>query len=87
MDVFIYFYDVLPVALDELEDALDSGFSGIGEVTGTGTGEAGSNVDLEVTDSVPESQVIQIVRRTLSEFGIATKTTVVIDGKRVQLLP
>jgi len=34
--------------LDELEDALSAAIAGQAEVTGSGAGEAGSNIDIEV---------------------------------------
>jgi len=50
MDVFIYFNGQIRAGLDEQEDALDAALGGQGEVTGSDTGEIGSNIDIFVKD-------------------------------------
>jgi len=82
MDVFIYFHERLPVGLDELEDALDAALGDQGEVTGTGTGETGSNLDLLVSDTtMTEQEVVQLIRQSLKKFAIPNTSKIVIGGK------
>jgi hypothetical protein len=86
MDAFIYFDERLPVGLDSLEDALDSALTGFGEVTGTGTGQLGSNIDVFVDDgSYSKHELVQVIRHALSEFELPKSSRVVVDGENFLL--
>ena len=50
MDVFIYFHSPLPDGRDVFEDAIEERLKGQGEVSGGGSGERGTNIDLRVFD-------------------------------------
>lgn len=79
MDVFIYFLERLPVGLDVLEDALDAALADNGEVTGTGAGQTGSNIDLHVTDkNLTAEDVVRLIRRNLSVYGVPKSSRIVI---------
>ncbi|MCA8992550.1 MAG: hypothetical protein KDA69_18890 [Planctomycetaceae bacterium] len=79
MDVFIYFKERLPVGLDVLEDALDAALGENGEVTGSGTGQVGSNLDLYVDDNdMSVDEVVEMIRRALGVYGIPKSSTIVI---------
>jgi hypothetical protein len=81
MDAFIYFVDRLPCGLDEIEDALNSALGDKGEVTGVGTGQTGSNLDVFVKDdAMSEKQALLLIRQTLADYELPGTTRVVIDG-------
>ena len=66
MDVLIYFSEELKTSLDEIEDALNQAFESKGEVTGTGRGNVGSNIDIKITDtSISDSATIEIIHKAL----------------------
>jgi hypothetical protein len=82
MDAFIYTAERLPCAIDELEDALDSALGGRGEVTGSGTGRAGSDIDVFIEDSaMSEEQALLLIRQALADYGLPGITRVVIEGR------
>jgi hypothetical protein len=82
MDAFIYTIERLPCGIDELEDALDLALGGRGEVTGTGTGPAGCNIDVFIKDgAMSEEQALLLIRRALADYELPDTTRVVIDGR------
>jgi hypothetical protein len=85
MDVFIYFKEPTGYGLDELEDALIDALGDRGEVTGTGTGEKGSNLDLEFFAEIDESRALTLVREALAAFSLPASSEVVINGTRHKL--
>lgn len=86
MDIFIYMTGGLPCGLDELEDALDSALGDRGEVTGTGTGQAGSNIDVFIEEGeLTAEQALLLIRRTLADCEVPASTKIVIDGSEHSL--
>jgi hypothetical protein len=86
MDAFIYIVGGLPRRIDELEDALDSALGDRGEVTGSGTGQAGSNIDVLIKDgAMSGEQALLLIRQALAEFALPGTTRVVIDGTEYPL--
>ena len=86
MDAFIYIKGRLPCGLDEIEDALDDALDGQGEVSGTGTGEVGSNIDVTIDDEeVEAAAVVALLRSALSRFSLPESTTSVIGNDRFSL--
>ena len=86
MDIFIYMTGRLPCGLDELEDALDSALGDRGEVTGTGTGQAGSNIDVSIEEGeLSAEQALLLIRRTLADYDVPASTRIVIDGSEHSL--
>ena len=82
MDAFLSRTERLPCGLDELEDALDSALGDRGEVTGSGTGRTGSNIDVFIRDdALSEEQDLRLIRRALADYGLPDTTRVVIDGR------
>jgi hypothetical protein len=83
MDVFLYFYERLPFGLDEVEDALDQALGDSGEVTGTGVGEKGSNVDIRINDeSMSTSQVVRLIHQALSHLQLPDFSRILIEDKK-----
>lgn len=69
MFIDVYFTERLPVDMDDVEDAfaeLDDF-----EVVGAGGGDLGSNIDLEVTSSIPRDDALRKVAQVLSELDLA----------------
>ncbi|MEU1176629.1 hypothetical protein ABZ464_03090 [Streptomyces sp. NPDC005820] len=66
----------IPVDRDDVEDALNEKLSGIGEVVGAGTGESGSNLDVEVEEDVSKKVVLDRIFSVLSELGIGDSARV-----------
>ncbi|WP_035614375.1 hypothetical protein [Haloferula sp. BvORR071] len=85
MDAFIYFKEPMGYGLDELEDALTDALGNVGEVTGTGTGEMGANLDVEFFEEIGESRALGILRQALAAFSLPSSSEVVIDGQRHKL--
>jgi hypothetical protein len=86
MDIFIYFFEQISYGLDEIEDALNEAFGTKGEVTGSGTGESGSNIDIEIiSEDITKSSALVIVRKALSEFDLPLSTIVEVDGEEYRL--
>ncbi len=61
----------LPIDRDEVEEALQAAFEGIGEITGAGAGMGRCHLDLEVTDGIGTAEVLRRVDSVLAELGIA----------------
>lgn len=86
MDVFLNIQGRMAYSLDEIEDALDDAFHGLGEVTGSGTGIGGSNFDIEVTDgTVDVLQAVSIVRKALESYRLPETTHIVVGGHTFKL--
>ena len=78
-----YFFEIILYAKDfefdgrdEVEDPLDEALeaSGLGEVTGGGTGMGTSNIDVEVTDV---DAGLTMIRKVLRELAVAPSTQIV----------
>jgi hypothetical protein len=81
MDVFLYFFERLSIGLDEVEDILDEVLSGIGEVTGSGIGERGSNLDIFIKDEImSREQVIDLIRTALKHIPLPKSSRIVIGN-------
>ena len=52
---------------DPLEQALQT--SGIGEVTGGGSGKGRTNIDIETFDGVSDDEAVEMMRRILKSLG------------------
>lgn len=72
MELCIYIRGVAGVAIGDLEDALDETLVGVGEVTGSGTGMGGSNIDIEVAEeSLPKRDLVAKIREALEAQGVS----------------
>ncbi|HSZ55714.1 MAG TPA: hypothetical protein VK797_08645 [Tepidisphaeraceae bacterium] len=87
MNIFIYVRERIPYALDEIEDALGASLEGIGDVTGSGTGVAGSNFDIEIEDeSVDPATAIARIREGLRPFDLPPSSVAVVNGTEFRLV-
>ena len=80
MDVHIYFRGSTGVALDELEDSLEDVFTGTASVVGTGSGETGSNIDLEIEGSTIAG-ALETLADWLAQLDPGLEAQVRIDGR------
>ena len=87
MDVFIYTNDSLGCDRNEVEDALEEALEGMGEVTGGGSGQRGSNWDLEIRENHSEEEVLHLIRTVLKNLKCPQSTSIVISGRRYPLYP
>ena len=82
MEAFIYYNGETGIAVDELEDELDDVLSNFGgEVTGTGRGEMGGNIDLEFEDESKLFEVIGAIKEALVRFAFPPGTRIVIGSE------
>lgn len=81
MDVYIYFFSDLPVSRDAIEDTLDKYLGERGEVTGGGSGEGGSNLDLEIFEGDARNH-LPAIRKILRRFKVPPDTQIVIEGEK-----
>jgi hypothetical protein len=57
-----------------------------GVVTGSGTGQAGSNIDVFIeVGGLFEDQALLLIRRALAEYDVPRATKIVIDGNEHSL--
>jgi hypothetical protein len=83
MDMFIYFSEPLGCGLDEIEDALDGALDGIGEVTGSGVGKSGSNLDIRIKSAkVSQEEALGLIRDALSPFNLPKSSRITIGNKQ-----
>lgn len=66
----------IPVDRDDVEDALDVALTGIGEVTGAGTGQGGSNLDVEVDEDVAKNVVLDRIFTVMRDLGVGDSARV-----------
>jgi hypothetical protein len=64
--IFIYGTERLPCALDEIEDEFQDRLQPFAEVTGTGTGESGWNIDLELETTEPINHVLHKITEVIA---------------------
>jgi len=86
MDVFLYFHERLSCGLDEIEDRVSDALGERGEVTGSGAGVSGSNIDVEITDDdVAEDEARKIIREAVAELNLPASSVVAINGRKLPL--
>ena len=65
-----------------VEDAIDEALGSDGDVTGAGTGENGSNLDLFVEDdALADDKVVGLIQDALRPFTIPDNSEIVIGTK------
>lgn len=84
MQIFIYYYSQLGVARADIEAELEQLLQGRGEVTGSGGGLAGGNIDLEIETDKPD-QVVAEICQLLRTLDFPRNTILDVDGRRVKL--
>jgi hypothetical protein len=84
MHIFIYFHSRLPTSLDIFEDMLEECLDSDGEVTGSGTGQTGSNIDIEVFDD-EATGVIGRIKATLKDAAAPMDTVMVVGDERLNV--
>lgn len=84
MEIFIYFFSKLSTSLDVIEDALDELLDGAGEVTGTGMGESGSNIDIEIFEGDPVDY-IESIREVLKGLQVPDDMVIEVDDEKYRV--
>lgn len=85
MDIFIYFQPNSELALDEVEDEIEEALGDDGEVTGTGTGETGSNIDVEILGDGDEAKYLELIRTALRRLNAPESTVIQTESGRYGL--
>ena len=80
--IFIYGAERLPVGLDVLEDDIFDRIEGQGDVTGTGTGERGWNIDLGFESLSSLKFVVRESKKVLQRYGVVNSVIFDINGTR-----
>lgn len=81
MDVFIYFEPEENVNIGDLEDEIDKILGDKGEVTGSGMGISGGNIDVELFDK----NILEDFLKELRELDFPQDAYYIIDGVRNKL--
>lgn len=81
MDIYIYFSLENEVDIDEMEDKIDEILGNKGEVTGSGMGIMGGNIDIEIYDTT----IIDILLEELTKLGLPYDTYLITDGVKKNL--
>ena len=85
--ISIYGDTELPGAMTDLEHAVFVRIEGMGDVTGSGCGPTGWNLDIEFESPNSFIGILQVVLQTLHESEIDPQTvSVSVRGKRRKLL-
>jgi hypothetical protein len=88
MDVFIYASPGFGRPRDELEDAIENFLGYKGAVTGSGAGQSGSNIDIEVfNDGSGPEWIVEGLRKILRDFDSPRDAKIVIDRVEYPLYP
>ena len=85
---YVYIYgDSLGRAsgLDEIEDEIDERTRNYADVTGSGSGESGWNIDVEITNNDQRGLVLSEIAKVLHAFELPWSTILDIDGIRIDL--
>jgi hypothetical protein len=83
MNAYLYWNGRCPCGIDELEDTLDRALGSRGAVTGSGTGQAGGNIDLCIEDdAMSEGQVLLLIREALADYELPGSMRIVVDDRR-----
>ena len=77
--VFLGFLGPIDAALGDIEDLLDEVLVGRGEVSGSGTGQTGSNVDLAINDDVSTEEITSIIEECCRSLKIPFPHTLKIE--------
>lgn len=81
--IYIYFNNIPGAySLDEIEDDLTDLLGEQGEVTGTGIGGAGGNIDTEV---YKDMDILKDIKHYLISCGFEKATVLDINGERESL--
>jgi ABC-type molybdate transport system permease subunit len=77
--VDLYFPPNMPVGRDEIQAAIEEELGSVVEVVGAGTGETGSNLDLEVVEPVDMPPLLAALAVTFARLGLPGETLVAVS--------
>ena len=81
MDIFIYFKLNRDIDIDDLEESIEEILGDEGEVTGSGMGISGGNLDIELWDET----ILEDFLKKLRELEFPQDTYYVINDKKTNL--
>ena len=85
-EIFVYGDGSLPCSIGDLEDSVFARIEGIGDVTGSGCGAEGWNLDIEFDSPNSFIAVVHAVVASLHEFNInVMSVTASVRGRRHKL--
>jgi hypothetical protein len=73
-ELYLYFPPGLTLARDQLEDEIQTFLGERGEVTGNGSGAAGSNVDIAIADDADVDAIVHGLSELLRSLGLPPGT-------------
>lgn len=85
MYINIYFSGKIGLPLSEIEDDLDDLLMGQGEVSGTGTGDAGSNIDIDVFDNENFTKVTSDIIVFIEKLSLKCPIRFDINGENKEI--
>lgn len=85
MEIYIYFIPNQETEIDELEDEIEELLDEKGEVTGSGIGSMGANIDIEIYDDEMNRFSINEFLIGLRKLNFPDGTYYVCDGERHNL--
>lgn len=81
MDIFVHFSPQLNISLDVMEDAIEEYLGDKGEVTGSGIGNRGANVDIEVFGEEDDFTILNGIKKVLQDLGVPQDTVLTVNGQ------
>ena len=84
--LFVYGTEAFPTGLDELEDEIFCKIEGQGDVTGTGSGRNGWNIDIEFESKSSANFILYTVIETLRNHGVGDSVTFDCGGRKEALI-
>jgi len=85
MDIFIYFTSKASIVLDEIEDAIQEALGDKGEVTGSGLGKAGANIDVEIYEDEDGEEAANSIIECLKNMKVPIDTYMRIEDRKVSV--
>ncbi|WP_309398738.1 hypothetical protein [Cerasicoccus maritimus] len=80
--IFIYGTEPLPCGLDKIEDGIFERIEGYGDVSGSGTGNSGWNVDLSYESPNATNRILIEAVAVLKQYDITEGVSFDVGGKR-----
>jgi hypothetical protein len=86
-EIFVYGQGALPCSVSDLEDSVWGRIEGFGDVTGSGCGAEGWNLDIEFDGPNCFIPIVEAVVAALHECGIdAQSVSASVHGRRHKLV-
>jgi hypothetical protein len=77
--VDLYFPPNLPIERDQIQLAIEGDLGTTAEVVGAGSGAAGSNLDLEISETANLRSLLTALAVTLTRLGVPDETLIQVS--------